>query len=327
MEKIHQNCKVCEILYKYIKNEINSDLPSSTYITLLEIHLKYPVSNYNLDAPDNTPLDTPEQGSEGTEVQGNQDKNGSETGVFGSPTPHTYGREYSVYGLREGNIHGETRLHPEPGGSGQRQTRVADQIGRSLPPFSLQSPRPDGPNLPTASIKSALQFLGLPHRTQIVQPSGRRYSSEGTSSYGEQQPLSFQLSGNGIVGSSSQPEVVVPRAPRGFGGIQNPRVGENVQAQPEPLANSSLNEGSGATILSSQGGQEGYALYGDIHYAINQEYPLPRNLGLYYAGYNASFGGLPVTIRMATNIQHFVLDVTLPDRTNITFRPFLNQQN
>ena len=279
------------------------------------------MSRYNLDSLPESTENTLEQSSVGTEVQGIQDENGSEEVPLRLPTPPSLGN--STHGLRYDERYGD-RIHYE----GRRdEARVTDQIGRSIFPSRLQSPRPDGSNLPSASIQSAVQFLGLPGGTQTLQPPRRRHSSKRTSSYGEQIPLSFQLSGNRIVGGSSQPEVVVPRAPRGTGSTQNPRVREGIQIQPEPLAGGSLNEGSGATVLSTQGDQEGYALYGDVHASITEEYPIPRNLGLYYAGFDAGIGGLPVTIRMATNIQHFVLDVTLPDRTNITIRPFNGQQN
>ena len=99
-----------------------------------------------------------------------------------------------------------------------------------------------------------------------------------------------------------------------------PRLRENIQGIQSPLADHSLNEGSGISLQSINEEQEGFALYGDVHTTPHLSNPLPRTLGLYYAGIDAAIGGLPVTCRVATNNQHFVLAVVCPDSSHIIIR-------
>lgn len=213
-------------------------------------------------------------------------------------------------------------MHPDTGeGSGRRERESDFSVLRNVSPTISQSLREPDPEEPPLNLYSAFSNTRVypnifPPRNEGEVPRGNSRASAG-----EQSILSIPRPRNRPITGNPQPEVVVPRSPRRAGGQPSNRVRENAQREPISLDNNTLNEGSGATIQSSYGEQEGFALYGDIHDAINQGHPLPRNMGLYHVGYDAGFGGFPITVRLATNIHNFVLDVTLPDRTNIFFGP------
>lgn len=233
-------------------------------------------------------------------------------------TPDSIRRERTEFIIPPKKDHGVGGEESQEGGSGEPQDEESsNQIRRPHLGQILQSPIQYAEPYIESISKSLYPEYVYPPFLSEQGKEGRTHGNRGASTSGMPPLFSLHRSGNRIIGGNTQPEVVVPKSPRRIASLQAPRLRENVQATSSGLAHSSLNERSGAGIQPPNGGQEGFALYGNFHDIINQDHPLPRDLGLHYVGINACFGGLPVTIRVAANLHNTTVDVVLSDNTHI----------
>jgi len=235
-------------------------------------------------------------------------------------TPTTYAAEERTISNVSSSPPPEGRRDITQGHSDQQGSNIADSVGRTHPRATIQTPSLlNVPPLPPTNLPSGSRNYIIPPRTQ---PRGERYRHDTHEQHpGEQSYISFSSGRNRAPRENTQPEADVPQTLRVPEYLQSPRLRENLQGIQLPLADHSLNEGSGIRIQSIHEEQEGFALYGDVHTTLHLSNPLPRNLGLYYAGIDAAIGGLPVTCRVATNNQHFVLAIVCPDSSQFIMRP------